>query len=465
MTPQDSPDNNHDLSVGDNSTVKSRLIANTGMLGGARLVSTLMSVITLILVARTIDNKSAFGLLLFIHAYMLFFSEVGSFQFWQAIIKFGADDVIAKNKGRLGKLLKTGLIIDVFAALLAFAFAAIFFGLFIWAQSSIGFGESQYLDGTKSAFGDFSVYKITVLYCSVILFRQVNVSLGILRLFDKFASLALRALVMPIIRLIGAITGLFLGWGVIEFLIVWYVASLTSYIVMQLLALKEIRQRNLWNIVIQAKMYKRREFPELFPYVIVACIDSTLKSLKDYFPSLFVMFIFGPALLAVFRIAEEIAKLLSKGIAMFDQVLFPELTRLVADQKIKELLQLTIRAAVGIGMIGLVLSGIVLAFGEQLVTAGFKTGYEDAPPIAVMLLAASVLLGIAVPFYSLFYAIRKPSWAIYVRLSAILMYLIVFMATFKVVGIYAVGWAAIASAFMEIIFIVFFTTKTAKRMR
>ena len=454
----------HDFSLDETSTIKSRLIKNTGMLGGARLISSIIGLLVLIIAVRTLDDKAAFGLLLFIHAYMLFFSEVASFQFWQAIIKFGADDVKAKEAGRLGRLFKTGLIIDALAALAAFIMAASFFGVFIWARNALGFGDGQSLEGFKSALDGRSIFAVTVLYSTVILFRQVNVSLGVLRLFDKFASLALRALVMPVLRLIGVVIGYFQGWGVIELLVVWYVASLVSYLVMQWLAWREVRKRNLWSGVKSAAAYKRGEFPGLYPFVIRSCADSTLRSLKDYFPMLFVMFIFGPALLAVFRIAEEIAKLLSKGIAMFDQVLFPELTRLVADQKVKELMRLTLRAAAGIGLLGFGLSVVVLLFGEQLVTAGFKTGFEDAPPIAVMLLVASSLLGVAIPFYSVFYAIQKPSWAIYVRLAAILAYVVVFVATYKTSGIYAAGWAAIGSAVIEIVFIVFYSRKAAKRV-
>jgi len=454
----------YDFSLDETSTIKSRLVKNTGMLGGARLISSVIGLLVLIIAARTLNDKSAFGLLLFIHGYMLLFSEVASFQFWQAIIKFGADDVKGKDAGRLGRLFKTGLVIDALAALAAFVMAAAFFGIFMGVRNALGFGGDEGISEFVKALDGRSVFGVTVLYCTVILFRQVNVSLGVLRLFDRFASLALRALVMPVLRLIGVIIGYFLGWGVIELLVVWYIASLVSYLVMQWLSFREVKKRNLWNNVKAGTLYKREEFPGLYPFVIRACIDSTLRSLKDYFPMLFVMFIFGPAVLAVFRIAEEIAKLLSKGIAMFDQVLFPELTRLVADQKVKELMRLTLRAAAGIGLLGLGLSAVVLLFGEQLVTAGFKAGFEDAPPIAVMLLVASSLLGVAIPFYSLFYAIQKPGWAIYVRIAAIIAYVVIFLATYKTSGIYSAGWAAIGSALVEIVFIVFYSRKAAKRV-
>jgi len=82
--------------------VGGRLVSNTAMLAGARIVSAVMGVGTLIIAAKVLSDNAALGTLLFIHAYMLFFSEIVSFKFWQALIRFGVDELKAKNAGRLG---------------------------------------------------------------------------------------------------------------------------------------------------------------------------------------------------------------------------------------------------------------------------------------------------------------------------------------------------------------------------
>ena len=124
-------DSNHcDFSTSQ-TTLKERIVANTSLLGGSRVLAALMGVATLIIAARSLDDQAAFGTLLFIHTYMLFFSEVASFQIWQAIIRFGADDLQQKNAYRLGKLIKTGVVIDALSALAAFLMSIGFFGLYI----------------------------------------------------------------------------------------------------------------------------------------------------------------------------------------------------------------------------------------------------------------------------------------------------------------------------------------------
>ena len=87
----------YDLDIRSRWGLRGRMISNTGMLAGARLISAVMGVATLILAARVLSDNVAFGTLLFVHAYMLFFSEIASFQIWQTLIRFGADELKARN--------------------------------------------------------------------------------------------------------------------------------------------------------------------------------------------------------------------------------------------------------------------------------------------------------------------------------------------------------------------------------
>jgi len=178
------------------------MISNTGLLGGARLLAAIMGVATLVITAKALSDNAAFGTLLFIHAYMLFFSKVASFQSWQALIRFGSAEIKAENAGRFAALIKTGLILDAVAAILAYVFAVLLFSFYLWAQSFVGVEPN----GNETiALGSISLKHLVVGYCTVILFRQLNVAVGVFRVFDKFSVLALRAVVMPTVRLIGVI--------------------------------------------------------------------------------------------------------------------------------------------------------------------------------------------------------------------------------------------------------------------
>lgn len=447
----------YDFSIASRWGVRGRMLSNTVLLGGARLLGALMGFATLIITARALSDNIAFGTLLFIHAYMLFFSEVASFQIWQALIRFGSNEVKDKNGPRFGALIRTGLILDALAALAAFVLAVSLFSVFLWLQSIFGW------DNQAAATEGLSLQNMVILYCTVILFRQVNVAIGIFRLFDRFTVLAARALVMPGIRLIGAIIAEQQGWGLKGFLCVWFVASLCGYLVLQIFAMKELLTRRFWPAIKSARICKSEDFPGLYGYVLKTNIDSTLNALKTNFPSLAVMVVFGPAILAVYRIAEEISRLLSRGITLFDQVLFPELSRMAVEADLKSLASTTAKSALGIGFIGFITAAIVLIFGENLITATFDESFTSVPLLAVMLLVGTSLIGMAMPFYTVFYVIMRPGAAIWVRVVGTVSFVGVFILLSKRLELFSIGWAAIASAMIEVILVVSLTVIFLKR--
>lgn len=459
MNDRNLPESDYDLTLKSTLDLRGRMLSNTGLLGGSRILAALMGVVTLIITARVLSDNVAFGTLLFIHAYMLFFAEIVSFQIWQALIRFGSDELKANNGNRLGALIKTGLVIDFIAAFVAFGLAIGLFGVFLWARSLIGYDappDSKVIDPQ-------ALKTMIIAYCSVILFRQTNVAVGVFRLFDKFLALAARALVMPAIRLIGVLIASTQGWGLREFLMIWFVASLAGYLVLQIFAILELANRRLWPVIRKATLCRTAEFPQLYPFLLKTNIDSTLNSLKLNFPSLAVMLVFGPVLFAVYKIAEEISRLLLRGIALFDQVLFPELSRMAADLDLKALTKTTAKAALGIGVAGFLLSAIVLIFGVDLVKTAFDDSFENAPLLAVMLLVSTSLIGIATPFYSAFYVLMRPGAAIWVRVTGTLSFIILFFVLAERFGLFSIGWAAIIGAAIEVILVIALTSWLIKK--
>ena len=460
MTDHQPSKKSSDLEVHSRWGLRGRMVSNTGMLGGARLLSALMGVATLILAARILSDNVAFGTLLFVHAYMLFFSEIASFQIWQTLIRFGADELNSRNANRLGSLIKTGLAIDFIAAILAFLLAVSLFNFFIWAQ--VLMGETPQLSGGEAL--NREQLKIYVFaYCTVILFRQINVAIGVFRLFDKFFVLAIRALVMPTIRLAGVLIAGLQGWGLTELLIIWFIASLASYLVLQGFAALELRKRRLWSAVRRAEFCRTKAFPGLYAFIIKTNIDSTLSATKANFPSLAIMLVFGPALLAVYKIAEEISRFLSRAVTLFNQVLFPEVSRMAANLDMKALARVTARAALGIGIFGFGLSTVVLIFGVDLVKGAFDASFEDAPLLAVILLVASSLVGIATPFYTALYVLLRPGSAIWVRIIGLTSFIVLFFILSDKFGLFAIGWAAIFGAIIEIAAVVILTQRLLKQ--
>jgi len=174
---------------------------------GKRIAATLAVILGLgsILIATKSLSAAELGIILFLHAYMLFFSEVTAFQSWQSIIRFGTDDVKNKDVPELSRLLKFGIIIDLISAILGFLISIGVFAFIVWL--------SRVFPDVFSRAKEFEISElrnIAALYCILILFRQRGVGIGVFRLFDKFNVLAIHGLVMPLTRFIGVIIA-FLG--------------------------------------------------------------------------------------------------------------------------------------------------------------------------------------------------------------------------------------------------------------
>jgi len=444
-----------ELSLTLKGSVGSRMSLNVGLMSGAKALSTLFGLGTLVITARALSDQMAFGTVLFIHAYMLFFASVASFQTWQAVVRFGSDHLKNNNAIGLSKLIRLGIDLDMIAAGLAYVLALSILPIFDLIASATSISDVSNIDTA-------GLKKLIAIYCTLLFFRQISTSIGIFRLFDNFSLLALRAILMPTLRFLGALLAWSQGWGVVGFLCVWYIASFCSYIMLPILGFFELKRRYLLRLVFGQGTALRNVPKGLWPFLWKTNIDFSLSAFKGRFPSLLVTAVFGPAALAIFRIAEQVSKFLSKGAKLFDQVLLPELSRLVAERKADRLLIIALKTAAAYAAISLLIAGLVALFGGPVIKAGFGDGYEAAPFLAILLLLGSVLAGVSTPFYTTLYAMTKPGLAIWVRSASVCVFIGLFFALTESQGLRAIGWAAIGAAALEFVCVIGVTMKVLK---
>jgi len=444
-----------ELSLTLKGSVGSRMSLNVSLMASAKILATLFGIMTLVLTARALGDKASFGTVIFVHAYMLFFASIASFQTWQAIVRFGAEHLKSKNAEGLSKLIRLGVDLDMIAACLAYVLAIALLPIFDVVASVTSTTEIADIDTA-------GLKKLIALYCTLLFFRQISTSIGVFRLFDNFSLLAIRALLMPTLRFTGALIAWSQGWGVAGFLCVWYFASFCSYVMLPILCFFELKRRRLLRPVFGQGIALRKVPKEVWPFLWKTNIDFSLAAFKGHFPSLLVTAVFGPAALAVFRVAEEISKFLSRGANLFDQVLLPELSRLVAERKIDSILMIALKTAAAYAAISVVIAGFVMLFGDVAIKFGFGDGYEAAPFLAILLLLGSVLGGVSTPFYTTLYAMTKPGLAIWIRAISVCVFIALFFALTESQGLRAIGWAAIGAAVLEVCSVIGVTVTVLK---
>lgn len=444
------------LDVRSNRGVGKRIASNTGLLLGAKILATLLGVGTLLIATQNL-SAAEFGTIVFLHAYMLFFAEVATFQSWQSIIRFGTDDVAAGDADSLARLLRFGYTLDFISVLFGYGLAIATFSFVVSLSDAIpglSPGEGVSIETLQT---------IVNLYCLVILVRFTSTSVGIFRLFDKFTVLGVEALVMPIVRFSGALLAAYQGWGFTGFVVAWFTGSFVQYVFLWTAGLLELRRRGLLGRVWRARINFFRPRRPIWGFVIKSNIDATLATGVSHLPQLLVMAFFGPVWNGVFKIAEEVAKLLTEGFKLLDQVIYPELAKLVTSGRADRIWKIATRAGGILLSIGLVFSALIFWVGEPVLTSIFGAEYAESVPLAVLLVPAAALMGAAAPLYPIFYATDRPERAIMIRGASLLVYIITFIVAAELIGNLAPGFASLAANSFAVIVLIFAARHTLRR--
>ena len=445
-----------DLNVQSKHTVGKRIAANTGLMMGSKALSVVLGLGSILIATKSL-SAAELGIILFLHAYMLFFSEVTAFQSWQSLIRFGTDDIKNNDSRGLARLIQFGVKIDALSAIFGFLISIGIFSFIIHLTQAFPsvFVRAQTVDMA-------GLRNLAALYCVLILFRQRGVGIGVFRLFDKFHVLALHGLIMPFTRFIGVVIAVLSGAGFTGFLLAWFCGSLAAYFFLPIMAMLELKKRNLLKSVFKAQSSLRRPRKGLWPFMIKSNIDSTLAAATHHLPALMVMGVFGSAWVAIYRIAEETAKLLSEGFKLLDQVIYPELAKMVSLGEAAKIWRLVTRTAFILLSFGLVIAFIIQTIGPEVLGRIFSVDYEQAAPLTSLLILAAAITGIAAPLYPVLYATGRPERAIYARGAGVLVYIISFGVFSITIGKMAPGWAAILSHMTAVVLLIFLAKKTLK---
>ncbi|HHL43567.1 MAG TPA: hypothetical protein ENJ42_08120 [Hellea balneolensis] len=449
---------NEDLTIAEKGTVGRRVAANTGLMVGAKALAALIGLFSLIIITKNLSISDV-GTILFLHAYMLFFAEVATFQSWQAVIRFGTHDLAHQDTNALLKLLRFCMALDFVGAIVAFVLAVIgllFLGQFLPLLPSFR--------DTGDIADVSQLVRLGIPYCLLILVHQGGASTGVFRLFDKFTPLAAQVLVMPVFRLLGAIIAWRIGGGVESYLAAWFVGSFLGYLAFPLLAAFELQSRKLLKPLLSAWPSLKSDRQGMWPFVWKANIDASLATGTTHLPLLLVMPIFGPAFVGAYKVADEIAKLLSEGVLLLDRVIYPEYARMITRGHVAHIWRIIFKASAILLGVGLALSAIVAWIGPWLIGNMFGHDYQDAVILSILLMLAASIMGVAAPLYPVFYAAGKPGKAIFARSAGIGVYIILVFVLSAVIGKTGPGWAAIGGNLLAVTLAAFLVKSTLKQV-
>ena len=405
--------------------VVGRILKNMGLLFGGKTSAVLIGLAVLAIAARALSIEEL-GTLLLLHAFIALMTGIATFKSWQALIQFGAKPLETGDLPRFHRLLRFSIGLDITAAFIA---AILSVAVFLLFHEAIGLPDD--------------IFWYAIAYCLLCATNFRSSPLGVLRLYDRFDLISLHDQAVPIVRLVGASLGLWLGGDLTWFILVWMAAAAATNIVMPALALRELSRRGALKGLFSKRPTLKAPQSGIWRYVLMSNIDATIDLVDKQLPTLLAGALLGPAFAALFKIARDVSDVLAKGARLLNQVLYPELVRLMIAGLTARAIRIIIFTSLYLLAAGIGLAVLMSLFGPGLFAVALDSNYTRVASVATMLVIAAALMGGAAPIYSGLYALGNPGRAALSRAITVAITIALFVALSMTMKEAGPGWAMV----------------------
>jgi len=406
-------------------------------LGSSRGLSAVLSLIYLGIVTRTLGvaDFGRFALILSIGALITTFMQ---FDCWRAILRFGPHYIHAKDTQSLGRLVALCRIFDIGTAIIGCAIAWL---IFTFGQHYVSWAPEI----ADTAF----------LYCCTILFAIKSTPLGILRLHNRFDLGVYAESMVPLTRIIGAVTIFFTGASIELFLLIWGGSELIAAIMFWILAARTnpdaVRLSYSRHIVAIC-----RKEPDLLYFLGVLNVGSTLTGAVKQVPVLALGGFVGPVAAGLYRLANQLAQALSKVASLLARSAYAELNQVRASGGIAALRSLLAKTNRLSLYAGLILIVIIALLGKPVLWAMSGEAFIAAYPLLLLLGVAASIDFMAVSYEPALLAATDGKVALKIRfVCAVILLLLLYIllprigapgAAWSIIGASIANWASFSLA-------------------
>jgi len=336
------------------------------LLSGSMLAS-LLGIVVVAIITKNISLEQ-YGIVVMVQAYIMFVDQLFNFQSWQALIKYGTVALEEKNKNDLIRYIQLSIFLDLFGSFLALCFA---FVLLVPMSKIFNF--------------DINLLNPYLFYSIIILFRIIGTPTALLRLTEQYKYFNYQLAINWIIKLIlTSVLVLNNSLTIYNILIAFLIGEIVSSIYLIYFGIKAL---NKYNISLQelslsiSKLLNLISISKRFLlFSLRANLNSAVLGSIRTIDELIVGALLGPASAAIFKIMKLIGTIVSKVLDPLYVSSYPEFSKMVAQNKKKEILHMIKQ----ISTINFVISSIVIIsfyfFGDLIIkilfTENYLTGLE-----------------------------------------------------------------------------------------
>ena len=394
----------HDQHVG-------KIIRTVGVILTGNLASAALGIVSFAIVARSLGAEML-GYFALAQAYVLIINDLFNVQTWESLIKFGAQ----KDNGHdLGRIVKTNILIEICSALLAFTIAF------------------TMIDEIGRLLGwDRTLIDLARLYSFIIPVTLTTLTIGIPRLYDKFASIAKIQFVSAIVKLTLVVIVHYQGGEVQHFLLAYLAADVLTAVSLNVYSLVLVHKRGTVDWLRTRVRLTRNEIRFLWWTNLRTIVRIPVRQLDLLIMNQFLtMHVVG-----VYKTYKELVGVIGRLGDPLNQALYPEYAKLIGADKVEDSLTVTrklnrILLSVSLAaLLGYLLTShfvISRIFGEEYLV------YMPAFYLLVLLNCINLYL---TPLNSLFIAAGFARFSFFIVLGNNILYLAASVIGCMFLGIY-----------------------------
>jgi len=359
-----------------------------------------------------------------IHTYLLAVRGLLNLKPFEAIIRYGVSAQEEGKTDQLCQLLRMILVLDVIFAL---AGTAVALALVPLVGPMLGW--------------DSEAQNLALLYSLLMLITSTGAANGVLRLYNRFDLLGLRQAMGPLVQLLGVSLAWFLEAEYPYFLLAYGMGWLVEHLVMLWFGWRESHRqlgKDLWRGPIWHKHKER--FPGFWQFIHVVYWQANTDLIPKQISLLGVGALLGAADAGLFRLAQQLAKVLTVPALLLRTVLFPDLARLWLrrDPQFAGIIRRSLVVSVLFGGTVALLS---LVLGKPAIE--LLAGPEYLGAVAVifwLMLSAGLDLGLAA-LRAAGYAMGFAGTLLRLYLTSLAVYLLLFLTLGQWLGLVGIGLA------------------------
>ncbi|MBN2700520.1 MAG: lipopolysaccharide biosynthesis protein [Methylohalobius sp. ZOD2] len=405
-----------------------RVLRNFLHLLGGRSAAGILAFVATLYSARVLGSAE-FGTVVLVHAYASLWRGLVNIKPFEAIVRYGVPLLEEKDRHGLGRLLRVMLLIDFTSAIagtgLGMAAAYLAAHIFSWPE------------GTA---------RIAVWYCLVLLASGTATANGILRIYDRFDAIGRVHITAAIVRL-GGVIGVtaFFGATIPMIAGVWAASLGTQYLTMQWLGWRVIRTQLPREALLGPFEFQRvsAEHPGIWRFLNIVYWQSSLDLVPKQVGTLFAGWLLGTEGAALYRIAREFAKMVSKPALFVRQAVYPHLARL-RHRNDREFNRVLYHLIAIMAVPGAVLTGLSIWLGERLLGLAVGQSYVAAGVLMSWFIAAAVLDLVGAPLRPAAYTLNRAGAVFRLQCAASIAYIALFVTLSQVLGLIGPGVATLA---------------------